>query len=312
MVVVAENIVEELWFSEDSADAAGDSAAQSFAAKVADLEGLKPFPAVAQRVIEILADPDFRVHEVHAAIEEDPALAGRVLRVANSAAFAGANPVDSVSRAVIRLGAATVRELVVAMATVGMFHDVTGRGRVVREHCVATGSIARLLARDYLAGAAPGMFLAGLMHDVGKLLLMQSGEFPTLALTPLEHEELDRPNGSHVLEREHLGYDHAVLGGHAVMLWKIPFPTPQVVAWHHQPQRASDEGDETVGEMVSALRAADQLERLLTADPPPDKRAVKDFCRLPECDQLGITPKALLANWSELFLAKVEASALFG
>lgn len=310
-MALAQKIVEELWFTEDSADAVGDAAAQSFAARVAELEGLKPFPAVAQKVLALLSDPNFRVHDVRAAIEEDPALSARVLRVANSAAFAGSNPCDTVGRAVVRLGAGTVRELVIALATMGMFVDVTGRGRVVRDHCVTTGALARVLARDLLAGPTPGIFLAGLMHDVGKLLLMQSHEFPHAGMTAQELEDLELPDGSHVPERQHLGYDHAVLGGHAVLLWKIPFPTPQVVAWHHQPTRAQEEGDDTIAAMVAIVRIADQLDRVLLTDPPQDRRTLKDLCSTPDAAQVGLTDKTLRDLWSELFLVKAEASSLF-
>lgn len=311
-MALPEHIVRDLWFTEDAPDARADASARSFAAKVAELEGLKPFPAAAQRVLSLLANPDFRVQDVRVALEEDPALAGRVLRVANSATFAGSNPVDTVGRAVIRLGAGTVREIVIAMTTMGLFDDVTGRGRLVREHCVATGAIARVIGRDFVAGPTVGLFLAGLMHDVGKLLLMQGGEFPTADLKPEELEEIDHPGGSHPAELRYLGYDHAVLGGHAVLLWKIPYPTPQVVAWHHQPDRGTDEeGDEMLTDMIAVLRVANVLDRLLVSDPPLDKGAVKDIVRMPESQRLGISVKGLLHLWSELFLAKAESSSLF-
>jgi HD-like signal output (HDOD) protein len=309
-MVLARKIVEELWFAEDDPEQASDAAAASFAARVAQLEGLKPFPAVAQKVLALLADPNFRTQDVRAAIEEDPALAARVLLVANSAAFAGSTPCDTVGRAIVRLGAATVRDLVIALATMGMFHDVTGRGRILRDHCVSTGALARVLARDLLANPAPGVFLAGLMHDVGKLLMAQSGEFPTLALTPQELEDLELVDGSHALERQHLGYDHAVLGGHAVMLWKIPFPTPQVVAWHHQPTRAAEPDDETLDGMVSVVRLADRLDRVVMSD-PPEKRLVKELARCPAAERLGASESQLRDLWSELFLVKAEASAAF-
>jgi HD-like signal output (HDOD) protein len=87
------------------------------------------------------------------------------------------------------------------------------------------------------------------------MLLLQTGE--------MEYPEDDDAQGedaeTQLIERACLGYDHAVLGGHVMKLWRIPDPTPTLVAWHHQPARAFAQGGET-GLMVALLRAADQIE----------------------------------------------------
>ena len=306
-MALAANIVEELWFADVPPDAPAP-AARRFAERIVDLCSLKPFPAVARRVLALLSDPDFRVNEVRATIEEDPALAGRVLRLANSAAFAAATPCDTVGRAIVRLGAATVRELVLALATMGLFEDATGRGAAVRAHCVAVGTLARVLARGRLPSSNPGVFLAGLMHDVGKLMLLQSREFPTAGLLPEERLSLEQPDGSHEIERRTLGYDHAVLGGHAVLHWTIPFPTPQVVAWHHQPERAAD--DDTIGAVIAVVRLADHLDRVLVAPQPATAADVAALAATPEAVRLGLDEPSLAAAWSGLHHVKLESTSL--
>lgn len=307
-----DRIVDELWFQEEDDDSGESEAARnSLAVRLAELEGLKPFPAVAQRVVELLSDPNFQQREVQAAIEEDPALASRVLRVANSAAFAGAVPCDSVGQAIVRLGAALVRELILGMSLMDFFQDVTGHGQSLRDHSVTTAAVARILARDYLDREPPGVYLSALLHDVGKLLLLQSGEFPHDGMDPVALDELDDADGSHEHERTLLGYDHAILGGHAVMLWRLPHPVPQALSFHHQFDYLKELGDERLTQLVAIVRLADQLDRQLVADPPPDKKALKRILKGPEATCLGVDRKILLADWSELFIARAEAASLY-
>ena len=99
------------------------------------------------------------------------------------------------------------------------------------------------------------------MHDVGKLLLLQSGEmkYPEALDEGGDHDE------TQLVERACLGYDHAVLGGHVMKLWRIPDPTAMLVAWHHQPARAFADGGDP-GLMVALLRSADRIEHQLARD----------------------------------------------
>jgi HD-like signal output (HDOD) protein len=208
------SVLEELWFGEDDPKASDDAAAASLAAKLAELEGLRPFPAVVQRVMEYVNRPDFEVRKLETMIEEDPALAAKVLRVANSAAFAGSQPVSSIREAAVRLGARQVSDVAASIAAMAMFKDVKGVGRTVRDHMVTTAMLVRVLGSRKERASAAG-YLTGLLHDMGKLLLLQTEDQSYEdALTKIVNSD-----EAHLRERELLGFDHAVLGGHVLKQW---------------------------------------------------------------------------------------------
>jgi HD-like signal output (HDOD) protein len=300
------SILEELWFGEDDPQATDQAAASSLAARLAELEGLRPFPAVVQRVMEYVRRPDFDGRRLQLMIEEDPALSAKVLRVANSAAFAGSQPVSSIRDAAVRLGARAISDVTASIAAMAMFQDVKGQGRTVRDHMVATAMVMRVLSSRN-ESAAPAAYITGLLHDLGKLLLLQTED--------ASYEELlsksSSPDETHLRERELLGYDHAVLAGHTLKQWGLPDPIPRIVAWHHQPSRAYEEGGE-VGVTVALLRVADQLEPMLRrVEPPPGAAKLKRLCDGPDFSSAGIAARQLESLWRELEDAHRDGRRLF-
>ena len=252
---VAENIIEELWFGTEDPNHSNDVAAASMAAATAKAVGLKPFPAVAQHCLALLSEPDVDMHKLHETMEKDPILASQLLRLANSAMFRPVRPYTSLEQAIVRLGTQTVQELVASVAMLRLFQDVDGVGAAVRDHCAASAAIARVLGTEARFRGVGKTFLATLMHDVGKLMMMQVDEFAYDKLTP---EQLNTPDSVHLLEREALGYDHAVLGAHVLDAWHLPEELSRAVAWHHQPGRAYE--DEDLAQVIAYVRIADELE----------------------------------------------------
>lgn len=295
---LAETVVEELWFGDVDDGAEEHQASMSLAARLADVQGLKPFPVVAQRVLSLLNDPDFDLSQIAKLLEGDTALATKTLRVANSSLFSRGNKISSIESAVVRLGGKTVMDMLLAVAAMGLFKDAWGAGLRVREHSVGVAVVARHLAVVCGWSGASQVFLAGLMHDVGKLLIMQADEYDY------------PPDGGidvHLGERTALGYDHAVLGGHALRLWEVPEPLPVVVAWHHQLGRALSAGGD-VGLMVALLDLADAIEKCLAEATPC---CVEDLSRRSSAEYLQITPASLNGVWDRLREERAEAIALF-
>jgi HD-like signal output (HDOD) protein len=304
-VKLATSVLEELWFGEDDPKASDEAAANSLAAKLAELEGLRPFPAVVQRVMEYVRRPDFEIRQLQMMIEEDPSLSAKVLRVANSAAFAGAQPVASIRDAAVRLGARAVSDVTASVAAMALFKDIKGAGRVVRDHMVSTAMVARVLS-SRKESASPSAYITGLLHDAGKLLLMQTEDAAYEALLG----QITNPDEIHLREREMLGFDHAVLAGHTLKQWGLPDPIPRIVAWHHQPSRAYEEGGE-VGLTVALLRIADQLEPMLKTRQPADAAKLKRLCANSDCAHAGIAQHDLMALWPELADAHRDALKMF-
>ena len=220
---ISESILEELWFGEDDASAITAQAAASFAAALADLEGLRPFSEVARRVLEQVADKDFEVGRLQVIIEQDPALATKVLRLANSAAFRPREACVSIKQAIMVLGSRTLSEVAMSLSMMAMFSDVSGIGRTVRDHCASTGALVRALAL-HRANAGSNSYIVGLLHDFGKLLLLQAQPATYLKIHGNQMADADT---IHLREREVLGFDHAVLGAHILRKWGLPIRCPR-------------------------------------------------------------------------------------
>jgi HD-like signal output (HDOD) protein len=197
----------------------------------------------------------------------------------------------------VRLGSKSLEELVVSTFAASLFHDVTGAGRFYRDHCAGTAAIARVLADELATRCRDGIFLCGLLHDLGKLLLLQAGG--TVYKQTLDATDMREPDRIHLHERATLGYDHAVLGGLLLKKWKIPEPIPSVVALHHRPDPAL--GSPAIGPMVALLRLADHLEPSV-ARPVPDVfgLCVEDLAGSRELEVLDVSEAALPALWDKL------------
>jgi putative nucleotidyltransferase with HDIG domain len=137
--------------------------------------GLPALPLVAVRCIEILSHADFSVNDLARAIETDPLVAARVVRLANSAARSTLEPARSVIQSVMRLGADELQTLMFEVSARPIFasHDrtISALGSELWSHSVAVALLARALVRK-VSGAQPeAAYLAGLLHDVGKPLM---------------------------------------------------------------------------------------------------------------------------------------------
>ena len=306
---LAESIREDLWFGDDDPSRTAEEASRSLAAAAALAAGLKPFPVVAQRVMSLLANPDTPVLKVKKAIEQDPALTARLLRVANSALYSPAVACRSVEDAVMRLGSRTVSEIVASLATLGMFSDAkNGFGAAFRNHCVGVAAVARVLGTEWRYKGVEHVFLSGLMHDIGKLLAMQVKEIRYEALEP---SALESPDQVHMHERAFAGYDHAVLGAHVLERWKLPDDISKVVALHHQPGRAFAAGG-NVALGVALLRLADDIEFQIRKNRELDEAYVERLTRDGAAEYTQFSQDVLRAMWPKFIAAAEEAQRITG
>lgn len=303
---IAETPLEELWFGEDDARATDAKAAASFAAVLADLEGLRPFSEVARRVLQHVADPSFDLASLQGIMEQDPALATKVLRLANSAAFRPREPCASIRQAIMVLGSRTLGEVAMSLSMMAMFSDLRGVGRKVRDHCASTAALVRLLA-IHRANAGPNCYIVGLLHDFGKLLLLQAQPATYLKI---HGSEIAEPDTIHLREREVLGFDHAVLGAHLLKKWSLPDPIPKVVAWHHQLSRALAAGGE-VALYVALVRLAERIDRLLSHDAGLSAAQSERLAAASECEYLGFGARDLAKLSDELGAVRLEAQQIF-
>lgn len=307
---MAQNIAidEELWFDQDLGDQANAAAAASFAAKLTQAQGLKTFPVVAQKILAIFSNDNYRVVEVTQALQEDPSLASNILRMANSAFFSPRSPITQINQAFIRIGAQHIKEIVCAVATMDLFQDIGGIGMHIRDHCAAVAGLAHYLARECASAQLEGLFLAGLLHDVGKLMLIESNEIDY----PVDDSQLTlSPDTMHEYERKRLGYDHAVLGAHIISSWNFGATVSKTVAWHHQPARAYQ--DATIGPKVALLRLADHMDFCMRSQSDVEKteKDIQVIVDSVEADILQIKKKTFQDLWMELYRVRNDALSTF-
>ncbi len=298
----------ELLWLDDGLPSEGDrAAARSLAARLGAFEGLRPFPAIVQELVAYIGQPDFKVDRVRQMIESDPALALRLMRVANSVAYRAYESCTSLAKAIMRIGAANLAHLAMAMAAMTFFKDLDDVGMKIRDHSAGTAAIARELAfhqgRNVVSST---VLLAGLLHDVGKLLLIQAGDRDYSAMLA---EELgaDRAHGR---EKDMLGFDHAMLGGHVLARWFLPQPLPQIVARHHC-AKPSEMKPGIVPMSIAIVRLADRVDWMMAKPNDPDPVLLRNLALSPDGVYAGLHETMMIEVWDDLRAARAEARSLF-
>jgi putative nucleotidyltransferase with HDIG domain len=198
-------------------------------------------PPSAAEVLRVVQDPRADASRIMKAIQHDPGLTANVLRLANSAAFGGGNRIGSLQEAVVRIGARRIVRLVMASA-VGPVASRAVRGYDLEpgrlwEHSIGVALATEALAKVMGRAAPDWAFTAGLLHDIGKIVLGTFVEIdakPILAMAYELHVPFDES------ERRLLGLDHAETGAAVLEGWKLPPEIVQAVRWHHRPDEAGE------------------------------------------------------------------------
>lgn len=195
-------------------------------------------PLFYERLNETINHPRSSIDDISRIITEDQGLTARLLRLANSPMFGCYARVDSITKAVTIIGTQQLRDLALAASVMGVFKDIPEdllNMTSFWRHCIACGIIARGLAVYRRESNVERLFVAGMLHDVGQVVLAAAR--PEVIRKLLEAQ---RDTGLFYLdlERERLGFDHAELGGALLKNWKIPPSIGEPVACHHNPGSA--------------------------------------------------------------------------
>lgn len=202
-------------------------------------------PEVYLRLKELLAQPDFSMADVALIIGQDPALTTRLLRLVNSPYFGLAAKIDTVFRAVSMLGTRQVHDL--ALAT-SVAHSFAGMPSGVMDiptfwrRSVFCGLVSRGLAKAAGMQDSERLFVAGLLRDIGHLVMYQTVPEPCRQAT-LSAEQREQP--LHLIERELIGIDYARVGGVLMRQWRLPGSLREATEFHVEPRRALEFPTET-------------------------------------------------------------------
>jgi putative nucleotidyltransferase with HDIG domain len=285
---------EELWFGTVGDDKEFEErAAQSMAAVAARVLGAKPFPAAARRLEELTRDASTKIEQVVGVLESDPGLSMRLLRLVNSAGYALRVRCTSVRHAASLVGMRRLHQLATTAAVLDLFENENPAIKGLLGHAAVVGAFCRYLA-VHVDLAPDELFTCGFLHDIGKLMLIDAEGEPYLELV---RQAGDSPDALHLLEQQHFGFDHAVLGAHVLKNWRIPNPVPRVVAWHHNVARAY-QSDPGTAAMVQTLRLADQLSYLVRTNPGADGIVLAG--QSPAASYLGVSEAQLSSMWADL------------
>ncbi len=199
-------------------------------------------PAAAMQVMKVLRDPNANMGEIVQVISYDPGLTSNILKLANSTYFGCSKGISSLRDAVVRLGAGNIFKLVTAsIANVALSRGIKGynlQPGELWEHSIATAVSAETLSDMLKIKTAKLAFTAGLLHDLGKVVL---GRFIDKTIFNEIAEVLQSGKTYVEAETEVLGIDHAEVGALLLARWNIPDSLVLAVRWHHEPWNIEDD-----------------------------------------------------------------------
>lgn len=200
------------------------------------LTHLPPFPAVLQRVLKLMEDPEASAQDVVEVIQYDQAVTANVLMVCNSAYFGLRRPVYSVRDALVRLGFDRLLEIILSRGSAYLFYRAypgydLAMGELWR-HSAACALLSQIVCETLHREKTPALFTAALLHDIGKIILH---EFVKAHFAEIQRRVREEGRSFVQAEKEVLGVDHAELGGKISERWRFPDAIIAGIRYHHAP-----------------------------------------------------------------------------
>lgn len=275
---------------------------QSLASRIAELVEsdsvqLPPLPAVVLKARELLSSDNVNAKALGTLLAEDAAIVAALMRVANSASFGGLGRIDNLNSAIQRIGQRQVGAIIMGLGLKNTFrHNQPAKARVLEllwNHSVTSAFAARAIAGRI--GLDPERaFLAGLLHDCGKVLVLS-------ALDAIEHRDATEmvTEGAMI---ELMNALHCELGHRVLQSWKLPDDVAEVALVHHAKAHAGQE-------LVLVVQAANLITRRLGfhLEPDPTLSVVDDDI----IDELGLTDVQVATMMVDMEIHLEEMRKLF-
>jgi putative nucleotidyltransferase with HDIG domain len=258
---------------------------------------IAPMPSIARRAFELSLDPNAEAKDFVLLLESDEALAARVMKIANSVFFDRGSSSKTLEESVLTIGLNELRGLLQSTTLSEVFPCRSPLRMSYWEHDVATALIARMLAKKLGTGNSEIAFLAGLMHDIGKLLLLQR-------LPEVSRDIFNRTRKAGLLsvetEYEVIPFDHTEAGVLVAEKWNFSPQIARVIRSHH----ASWDSVECKDKTVRLVKASDLIAHALGCGHPPGFSSIRSWAKL----QLNDVWEALGVNkeHSDLLLQALQ------
>ena len=252
---------------------------------VGQLGELPVLPRTYERFAAELESPETSIASIVRIVEQDVVLAARCLQLANSAYFGLRRPVDTLEQAVSYLGIGMLRDLVLSTVAFSSFtpgRQLTDAGLArLERHSVVVANVARaILDQHELSQQA---FMAGMLHDIGVLILATCGTSASGAVS--DHEICGWTDGDgerHAADAD-VRHDtmervtHAEVGAYLLGLWGLPHAIVEAVAFHHQPARARPDRFDVLGAVYTANQLVHEIESSDRSSAPSDAAGLETF-----------------------------------
>ena len=228
---------------------------------------LPEMPSTAFELNEIVADPTASAHSIAEVVNKSPSLATLLLKIVNSSFYGFPSKINNISRAVTIIGTREITGLALGLCIVKAFKDIPEEVLDMRsflKHSIACGIISRILAAKKNIPQTEQMFVSGLLHDVGRLIIYKY--FPDQAMTLLGLAATSE-NLLYQQEKSFLGGSHMTIGKYLLREWKLPLELENNIFFHHNPSAAQDPVQAAIVHladiMVNALRFGSSGERFV-------------------------------------------------
>jgi len=202
------------------------------------IDKLPTIPAIAHEILNIIGDDTVSVNKIESIVENDPAISAKILSVANSAFFGIRQAIKTLDYAIMRIGFNNVKNIALGISLMTVFDEGEGP-RVfdyqrIYNHSVSVGFIAKRLSDELKLGTSDEIFLNGILHDVGFLVLSRYFD-------DNYKDVLNSMNSGQTLleaEKKVLGFDHADIGAWLAYQWRLPNSIVDTIQYHHSPSLA--------------------------------------------------------------------------
>ena len=222
----------------------------------AAVDGMPAFPKSVQRILELTRDVNCTPKDLVQVIDKDPVVTVKVLRVVNSAYYSLPKQITSVNNAVVYLGFNTIKNLALSIAAIGMLPASNAAGFDGQQyliHSLSSAAIAKQLALR-VDGAEPmDCFIAGLLHDFGKVVFAQF--MPEEFCQALQISQANK-SSLHVALNELIGADHSLVGAMLVEKWRFSADLIDTIRHQHTPEFMD-------APMIACVFAANQISKKL-------------------------------------------------
>ncbi|MBS0165923.1 MAG: HDOD domain-containing protein [Nitrospira sp.] len=250
--------------------------------RIEQVGDLPTLPHVVQRLATMIGSPTVSAEEIGTIIEKDQVLAAKVLRLANSPFYGFPSRIGSVSHAVIVLGFNVVKGLTLCASALTIMKDA-GMDQLWR-HSLGVAITAKLLATRLDIKNSEELFVSGLLHDIGKVVLYV--KWPDVGNSIKDAMKTRTDHSLFDIEQELTGLSHAEIGGYLASAWHLPVTLREPILYHHNPMQAKDATLQT-----AIVHVADILVKGLACGNPGDD-LIPPLSK-PAWDQVGLDEQSL-------------------